>query len=657
MTMPTQTNAPSPTPATPATPTQLHRELAQAAQEARLLDTVLAAVMAASDQPALMRLVGFGIKELLPYERWSRVTLALCAQPGQLQLYQLIGERNNPFWDNVGKGIQAAADDLGVQASFAMATMASAITQEKLIDQAIAERVDGIALAPADAEALEPAIRRARAAGIPLVTFCTPPAAGSAALLDIGTDNLQAGRLAGQALARLLPPGSQVGVSVYSLAQVNMRQRVDGLHAAIAGTGITALEPFAIHDDRALGLRRAREAFAAHPGLAGALGAASLNAPVWAQAHAEAARAGDFPVVGFDLVPATIALLKEGGIAATVVQREYDMGYRSIELLCQMATAGVEATLARQPASRFVDTGLDLVTLARTPWSVALADYLRRPRQALASPATAAIAARPGRPIRLLAIGILPQADPDIASREDALRPGSLIDRVLASGQSQVEVCEPADAARPIRTRVGVPLRTRQQTLGALTLESPAANACTPEELAMLERITSAVVVALENTRLFRQALERQRELEEAAQRQQLLIQTILDLSNPIAAIVPGILVMPLVGLIDAQRANGFIDTLLSAISARQAQVVLVDITGVPFVDTNVANTIVQAAQAARMLGAEMVLVGITPPVAQTIVHLGISLGDLTTRADLESGFGYALARMRGKIVYSAGAP
>jgi anti-anti-sigma factor len=639
---------------------QLYRELAQSAQEVRLLDQVLAAVTASSDQDALIRTMGFGIKDLLPYERWSRVSLALLDDSQQqIEIYRLIGERNNPFWDNVGKGIQAASHELGVEARFAMGTMHSDVSQEMLIDQAIRDGISGIAIAPADAEALEPAIRRAREAGIPLISFATPAIPQSAALLDIGTDNLRAGHLAGEAIARLLPGGGQVGLSIYGATQINMRQRIEGFQAAIAGTEIEALPAFAIHDDRDLGFHRGLETLAAHPNLAGAFGAASLNGPIWARAVAEAQRSNQVKIVGFDLVPATIAMLKEDRIHATIAQREFDMGFRSVEILTQMIVHGVEATLARQPNARFIDTGVDVVTLEHTSWSIALADYLKQTSKLMVDRATIAAVAGYGKPIKLLVIGILPEADPDITRQRAQLQPDSLIGRVVAAERSLIidPLLEDAQAfaktrARGARTLVGVPLLAERSVRGVLALESAEVDACTLADLTMLERMANAVVVALENARLFRQTIERQHALEAASRRQELLLQTIQDLGSPVAPIAPGILVMPLVGAIDDQRANRFIETLLEAIRNRDTQVVLIDITGVPVVDTSVANYIIQAAQATRLLGAEMVLVGISPAVAQTMVHLGIELAQITARADLESGFSYALARLKGRIVY-----
>lgn len=637
---------------------QLYQELAQAAQEARLLDSVLSAVAGAGERDELIRAVGFGIKEILPYERWRQVNLAVLEDEA-LQVYQLIGERNNPFWDAVGKGIKAAADDLGVTARFVMATMDSSVTQEMLIDRAIAERVSGIALAPADSEAMEPAIRRARQAGIPLITFATPPVARSAALLDIGVDNLRAGRMAGEALLRLLPAGGTVATSVYSYEQANMRRRIEGFAAALAGTPLTPLPPIAVYDDREHGLSEGRRILAEHPELAAAFGAASLNGPLWAMCFDEARRGGQAPVVGFDLVPATVAMLKAGLIEATIVQREYEMGYRCIELLCRLISGGVEATLAQLPASRFIEVGLDLVTLERSPWSVALADYLKQPGARRADQALIDLVAGRRPPLNLLVIGILPQADPDILCRRVSREPGSLIERVLGAERPLVLAPSPEDgapfaepASRGVRTFVGVPLRTAQHVIGALMLESAVAEACSAEELAIIERIARVIVVAWENSRLLRQAVERRQELESVNRQQEILLQTILDLSSPVAAIVPGILVMPLMGLIDSRRAGQFLDHLLTAITRHRAAIVLIDIAAVSVVDTGVANAIIQAAGAARLLGAEVVLVGITPSVAQTMVSLGIDLSQMTTFADLQAGFTYALAHRNGRIVY-----
>lgn len=85
-------------------------------------------------------------------------------------------------------------------------------------------------------------------------------------------------------------------------------------------------------------------------------------------------------------------------------------------------------------------------------------------------------------------------------------------------------------------------------------------------------------------------------------------------------------------------------ETLLEGIAAHQAEVVIVDITGVKVVDTQVAQALVQTAQAVRLLGARIILTGIQPQIAQTLVHLGADVGNIITRSTLQSGITYALS-------------
>jgi len=117
----------------------------------------------------------------------------------------------------------------------------------------------------------------------------------------------------------------------------------------------------------------------------------------------------------------------------------------------------------------------------------------------------------------------------------------------------------------------------------------------------------------------------------------------IRELSSPIIPLYNGILVLPLVGAIDSHRAGQIMESLLSGISEQQADVVIMDITGVPVVDTSVANYLLLAARAARLLGAQIILVGISAEVAQTITQLGADLSSIVTRANLQSGIEYAL--------------
>jgi rsbT co-antagonist protein RsbR len=120
------------------------------------------------------------------------------------------------------------------------------------------------------------------------------------------------------------------------------------------------------------------------------------------------------------------------------------------------------------------------------------------------------------------------------------------------------------------------------------------------------------------------------------------------ELSTPLIPISDDVVVMPLIGAMDATRAEQMLGTLLSGVANRGARVAIVDITGVPVVDTHVANTILRAAQAVRMLGAQVMLTGIRPEVARTLIGLDIDLGTIKTHSSLQAGIAAAFRRRGG---------
>lgn len=140
-------------------------------------------------------------------------------------------------------------------------------------------------------------------------------------------------------------------------------------------------------------------------------------------------------------------------------------------------------------------------------------------------------------------------------------------------------------------------------------------------------------------------------ELQAAHEEQIRVTQLLQEVWTPIAPIYEGILVVPLVGSLDSQRAQELAERLLNEVTRSQARFVLLDISGVPFVDTAIATYIVNMARAIRLLGGEVVLVGILPEVAQAIVQLGLDLSGLSTQGTLREGLRIALTRMGYAIV------
>ena len=150
-------------------------------------------------------------------------------------------------------------------------------------------------------------------------------------------------------------------------------------------------------------------------------------------------------------------------------------------------------------------------------------------------------------------------------------------------------------------------------------------------------------------TELKRRETEIARLQEEAGQQMAIveMQRRLLDeVTVPVIRVWDGILLLPLAGAVESRRAVRITETMLESIGRLRAQVVIIDITGVPVVDTGVASHLIRAVQAAQLLGCESILVGISPEIAQTLVGLGIDFSRIHTRATLQNGLEHALTRL-----------
>ncbi len=147
--------------------------------------------------------------------------------------------------------------------------------------------------------------------------------------------------------------------------------------------------------------------------------------------------------------------------------------------------------------------------------------------------------------------------------------------------------------------------------------------------------VWDGVIADLTESILVREA-QRETEQQQAIIREQAAM--LAELSTPLIPISDGVLVMPLIGTITDRRAQQVMETLLEGIVQHQAETVLLDITGVKTVDTSVANALIQVARAVNLIGAHIVLTGIQPRIAQTLVQLGVSLGNIVTYSTLQAG-------------------
>jgi len=146
-------------------------------------------------------------------------------------------------------------------------------------------------------------------------------------------------------------------------------------------------------------------------------------------------------------------------------------------------------------------------------------------------------------------------------------------------------------------------------------------------------------------------------ERKEAEERIHQQAKEIMELSTPVMQVWQGVVVAPLIGSLDSQRTQQFMERLLTRIVETNSPLALVDIMGVPTIDTQTAQHLIETISAVRLLGAQVVLTGVRPAIAQTLVHLGIDLSGILTRSSLAAGLRVALDMLNLQVVAKNGKP
>ena len=128
-------------------------------------------------------------------------------------------------------------------------------------------------------------------------------------------------------------------------------------------------------------------------------------------------------------------------------------------------------------------------------------------------------------------------------------------------------------------------------------------------------------------------------------------LRAIAELEIPVIEVWQGVLALPIIGTVDTQRAQEMTERLLQRIVDTKSEIVMLDITGVPVIDTAISRHLLETIAAARLLGAEVLLVGLTSRTAMTLVHLGLDLSGVTTRTTMAKGLELAFARLGLRVV------
>jgi ribose transport system substrate-binding protein len=287
------------------------------------------------------------------------------ASTGQRVTIQIVTNGLSPFWDPMAAGMRRAAEKYGCEAEWQGPSTAQIPEQRQLIEAAIARKVDGLAVSAIEAAAITPVLNQAADKGILVITFDSD-APQSKRLVYIGTNNYNAGKAAGEAAVKLLPQGGKVVGFVGNRSAENARQREEGFRDAVKGHGIELVDVREDNKDVGRARKNVEDAIQAFKDAKAFLGLYSYNGPAIADAVNAAGIRARMKVITFDAEPKTIQALQEGKVDVTVVQKPYDFGYRSVELLYKMKTMGVDAARAEEkvPADGLIDTGVELVTPA-----------------------------------------------------------------------------------------------------------------------------------------------------------------------------------------------------------------------------------------------------------------------------------------------------
>lgn len=250
------------------------------------------------------------------------------------------------FWTIARKGTEKAAKDIpGIEVEFRIPSDGTAAEQQRVIDDLLAKGIHGIAISPVDPANQTQMLNRA--AGQTLVVTQDSDAPNSERVCYIGTDNVEAGRQAGQLVKEALPNGGKIMVFVGVLDAANAQQRYQGLKEALAGSNVSIIDVRTDNTDLVRAKANAADTLVNNPDIAGMVGLWAYNGPAILSAVKEANKTDKVKIVAFDEQDETLAGITDGSIYATVVQQPFEFGYRSMELMSKILNgdkSGIPAT-------------------------------------------------------------------------------------------------------------------------------------------------------------------------------------------------------------------------------------------------------------------------------------------------------------------------
>src|SRR5688572_14518499 len=256
--------------------------------------------------------------------------------PGGTKTLKVAFVTNNSadFWTIARRGVEKADQELGdVEAEFRLTADGTAAEQQRVVDDLLTKGVDAIAISPVDPQNQTGLINAA--AKQALVFTQDSDAPDSARACYIGTDNLAAGRQAGQLIRDAVPEGGAVMLFVGRLDARNAQERVQGIKEALTGSNIRILDVRTDDADDVRAKANAADTLVRYPDLKAMVGLWSYNGPAILNAVREAGKVGRVRIIAFDEADETLAGVKDGAIHATVVQQPFEFGYQAIVRMAQ----------------------------------------------------------------------------------------------------------------------------------------------------------------------------------------------------------------------------------------------------------------------------------------------------------------------------------
>jgi ribose transport system substrate-binding protein len=266
-----------------------------------------------------------------------------CSQPaasrgGTSKTIRLAFVTNNSadFWTIARRGVEKADSELAdVETEFRLTSDGTAAEQQRIVDDLLTKGVAGIAISPVDPANQVAMIDSAAKQAIVFTQDSDAP--HSQRTLYIGTDNVAAGRQAGQLIRDAIPSGGNVMLFVGKLDAQNARERVQGIRDALAGANIRILDVRTDDVDDVRAKANAADTLVRYPDVKGLVGLWSYNGPAILNAVREAGKLGKVKIIAFDEADETLAGISAGAIEATVVQQPYEFGYQAIQKMAQVA--------------------------------------------------------------------------------------------------------------------------------------------------------------------------------------------------------------------------------------------------------------------------------------------------------------------------------